>query len=48
MTTKSKPGKLYFEIVTDSEPDPEIERLLNYMSKLGRIADTCEWWISSE
>jgi hypothetical protein len=34
-----------WEIVEDPEPDPVVEALLDYMDRLGRIADTCSLYI---
>ncbi len=38
--------KIELEEITDAEPDEEIEKLLDYMSHLSQLADTCEWWIT--
>jgi len=34
-----------WEIVHDPDPDPIIDAWLDYMSKLGKIADTYYWYI---
>ena len=37
--------RLNWEIVEDPEPDPVVEAWLDYMSKLGKIADTYAFYV---
>jgi hypothetical protein len=37
--------RLEWEVVDNPEPDPEVEALLEYMGWLGRLADTCAFYI---
>jgi hypothetical protein len=36
-----------WEIVEDPEPDPVVESWLDYMSRLGKIADTYAFYIGA-
>lgn len=40
-------AKLEWRVVENPEPDPEIDRLLDYMAELSRQADTVEGWWST-
>ncbi len=40
-----RPSKWTWEIVDDPEPDPWAEAWLDYMSELGKIADTYYFYI---
>jgi hypothetical protein len=39
--------KIEWEIVENPAPDPEIDRLLDYMVECGRKADEYSWWIGT-
>ena len=39
-------AKLELRVVDNPEPDPEVDRLLDYLSELMRQADTIHFWSS--